>query len=90
MQALAGTKVHVMAAFGTDLQIALQLDAIQHRSAFLALAPQAFGNLVLVAAVGADAGGNEFFVPAHATGSGLGKTSGGPVIGMSGGPGEKK
>ena len=71
VQALAGTKVHVMAAFGTNLQIALQFDPIQHRPAFLALAPQAFGNLVLVAAVGADAGGNEFFVPAHATGSGF-------------------
>jgi hypothetical protein len=54
-----------MGAFWTDLQIALQFNAIQHRAAIITFAPQPFGHLTLVVTVSADAGGNEFFVPAH-------------------------
>ncbi len=64
-QALAGSNRHVMAAFGTDLQVALQFGAVKHRAAFLALVPKSFGNLMLVAAVGANSRWDQFFVPTH-------------------------
>jgi hypothetical protein len=63
-----GRQIHVVAALGTYLKIALQLGAVQHRPAFRALAPQTFGHLVFVAAVGANPRGNQFFVPAHEMG----------------------
>src|SRR5690606_9689613 len=64
-QPLARMHAHVMAALGADMQVALQLGAVEHRIAGRALAPQALGHGTH-AALGLDARGNDLFKPGHA------------------------
>src|SRR5690349_3877779 len=57
-QALAAPDAHVMAALRADIEIALQLGAIEHRVAGRTLDPQALGDRTR-AALGLDARGHD-------------------------------
>ena len=66
LQAQARRDRHVMAAFRAHVEVALHLRPIQHRGATVALLPQAFRHLALVAAAfGADARRHQLGQPAH-------------------------
>src|SRR6185295_891403 len=63
-EALASADAHVMAAFRTDIEIALELGAIQHGVTGGALDPQSFRHRAR-AALGLDPRRHDFFEPRH-------------------------
>ena len=63
-QALTAADAHVMAALRADIEISLELGAIQHRVAGRTLDPQTLGHRTR-AALGLDARGHDFFEPGH-------------------------
>ena len=67
-QPLARADAHVVAALGADVEIALELGAVQHRIAGRALDPQALGHRTR-AALGLDARGHDLLEPRHGVGS---------------------
>src|SRR5690606_21405481 len=64
----AGADRPVLAALGADLEVFLEFRPVQHRSALVALFPQALGHAALAAGgrLGADARGHQFLEPTHA------------------------
>src|SRR6266404_4142041 len=64
LQPFARTHAHVMAALRTDIQVALQLGAVQDRIARRALYPQALRDRAR-APFGLDAGGHDLLEPGH-------------------------
>src|SRR6185369_6589114 len=64
LEPFARADAHVMAALRADVQIALQLRAIQDRVAGRALDPQAFGDRVRTT-LRLDARRHDFFEPGH-------------------------
>ena len=65
-QPVARIDAHVMAAFGADVEVALDLRPIQHGIARRAFDPQTLGHGTR-AALGFDARGNDSLEPSHAT-----------------------
>jgi hypothetical protein len=63
-QPIARADAHVMSALGTNMQIALELGAIQHRVAGAALHPQAFRHRARPA-LGLDPRRHDFLEPGH-------------------------
>ena len=66
-QPFAAADAHVMAALRTDIEIALELGAVQHCVAGRTLDPQSLGNRTR-AALGLDPRGHDFLEPRHVGG----------------------
>ena len=73
-QPFTGTDAHVVAALRADHQVALELGAVEHRVASLALDPKALGNRPRPA-LGLDSRRHDLFKPGHGQSSGDGATA---------------
>ena len=65
IQTAACIDPHVMTAFGTNFEIALELHAIEHGAAARALGPEPFRHVAFAAPLGANTRGQQLLEPAH-------------------------
>jgi hypothetical protein len=81
LEPLARADAHVIAALRADVQVALQLGAVQHRVASRALHPQAFRDRAR-AALGLDPRRHDFLEPGHGSIVGSAGSLGKPRLGV--------
>jgi hypothetical protein len=66
IEARAGADAHVVVALRADMQVRLEVVAVEHRFAGWALDPQAFRHGLAIGGIGAlDSWGQQFFQPTH-------------------------